>query len=136
VPPFSNAQSSITHSFFMNISILDNKLGFTLDHLTTIVTKASNNFLKIFHSRSPCFFCNIFQTSHFKQLETKLQPPLIYACREWLSTLHVDNGQSLCMLHIIFYLSLPKMFLPSSYPHKEKKEGGPISSHPSIGRSK
>jgi hypothetical protein len=37
-----------------------------------------------------------------------LIPPPTYACRKWLSTLHVDNGQSLCMLHNILFLSLAK----------------------------
>jgi hypothetical protein len=49
-----------------------------------------------------------------------ISPPT-YACRKWLSTFHVDNGQSLCMLHNIFFLSLPqKNSYRSPTPTKKK----------------
>ncbi len=112
-------QRPSTHSYLMNTSILDNKLGSTSDPLTTIVTEATNNFSESFTWEAPGSLAASFKYSILYKINKSKQScnphplassslPLIYACRKVI--VHFPCGQS----------TLQKKSYPPPTPTKEK----------------
>jgi hypothetical protein len=114
-----------SYTFFEHF-ILNNKIESTSNLPTSTIIEASNNFSKSFTQEAlaslvASFKCSIlYKTNNPKQscnphLLTFSSLPHTYACKKWSSTLHVDNGQSLCMLRNILFLSFPRKvsYIPS-----------------------